>query len=58
MTFQTTKNVPNIIALQHIIEYNTNTGSNLMPMFCSCISQSDQVGTSNSLLLLDMEVKR
>ena len=47
-----------LIALQHIIEYNTNTGSNLIPMFCSCISHSDQVGTSNSLLLLDMEVKR
>ena len=41
-----------------IIEYNTNTGSNLIRMFCSCISHSDQFGTSNSLLLLDMEVKR
>ncbi len=40
-----------------IIEYNTNTGSNLIPMFCSCISHSDQVETSNSLLLLYMELK-
>lgn len=44
----------NILAVMTYNGDDTNTGSDLIPMFSSCISHSAQAGTSNSFSIVNL----